>query len=93
MILTLINYFKYFEKIAKNLNWHENVWSTLLQSALKDKAQETFTAVSIDDFSDYDVVKTAMLKAHELIPEAYCQKFRNYKNNDQQTYVEFSNQT
>ena len=86
-------YFQHFEKIAKNLHWPENVWSTLLQSALKGKAQETFAALSVDDSSDYDVVKSAILKAYELVPEAYRQKFRNYKKDDKQTYVEFANQT
>ena len=86
-------YFQHFEKIAKNLHWPENVWSTLLQSALKGKAQETFAALSVDDSSDYDAVKAAILKAYELVPEAYRQKFRNYKKDDKQTYVEFANQT
>ena len=86
-------YFQHFEKIAKNLHWPENVWSTLLQSALKGKAQETFAALSVDDSSDYDVVKAAILKAYELFPEAYRQKFRNYKKDDKQTYVELANQT
>ena len=86
-------YFQHFEKIAKNLHWPENVWSTLLQSALKGKAQETFAALSVDDSSDYDVVKSAIQKAYELVPEAYRQKFRNYKKDDKQTYVEFANQT
>ena len=86
-------YFQHFEKIATNLHWPENVWSSLLQSALKGKAQETFAALSVDDSSDYDVVKAAILKAYELVPEAYRQKFRNYKKDDKQTYVEFANQT
>ena len=85
-------YFQHFEKIAKNLHWPENLWSTLLQSALKGKAQETFAALSVDDSSDYDVVKSAILKAYELVPEAYRQKLRNYKKDDKQTYVEFANQ-
>ena len=49
-------YFQHFEKIAKNLHWPENVWSTLLQSALKGKAQETFAALSVDDSSDYESI-------------------------------------
>ena len=57
------------------------------------KAQETYAALSFDDCSDYDVVKAAILKAYELVPEAYRQKFRNYKKDDKQTYVEFVNQT
>ena len=85
-------YFQHFEKIAKNLHWPENGWSKLVQSALKGKAQGTFAALSVDDSSDYDV-KAAILKAYELVPEAYRQKFRNYKKDDKQTYVEFANQT
>ena len=86
-------YFQHFEKIAKNLHWPEIVWSTLLQTALKGKAQKTFAALSFDDSSDYDFVKAAILKAYEFVPEAYRQKCRNYKKDDKQTSVEFANQT
>ncbi|VDI55173.1 Hypothetical predicted protein [Mytilus galloprovincialis] len=40
--------------------------------------------------SDYDTVKQEVLKAYELVPEAYRQKFRSYKKFDSQTYVEFA---
>ena len=86
-------YFQHFEKIAKNLHLSENVWSTLLQVAINGKVQETFAALSVDDSSDYDVVKAAILKAYGLVPETYHQKFRNYRKYDEQTYVEFANQT
>ena len=59
---------------------------------LNGKAQKTFAALSFDDSSDYDVVKAAILKAYELVPEAYRQKFRNEKKDDKKTYVEFANQ-
>ena len=32
------------------------------------------------------------MKAFELVPEAYCQKFRNYQKQESQTYVEFGNE-
>ncbi|VDH89152.1 Hypothetical predicted protein [Mytilus galloprovincialis] len=35
-------------------------------------------------------VKQEVLKAYELVPEAYRQKFRSYKKFDSQTYVEFA---
>jgi len=35
------------------------------------------------------VVKAAILKAYELVPEVYCQQFRSYWKGEQQTYVEF----
>ena len=32
--------------------------------------------------SDYEHVKEAILKAYDLVPDAYRQKFRNYMKND-----------
>ena len=35
------------------------------------------------------MVKMSILKAYELVPEAYWQKFQNTKKTEKQTYVEF----
>uniref|UniRef100_A0AAY4CLP2 SCAN box domain-containing protein n=1 Tax=Denticeps clupeoides TaxID=299321 RepID=A0AAY4CLP2_9TELE len=40
--------------------------------------------------SDYDVVKTSILNAYELVPEAYRQRFRKSRKGEQITYVEFA---
>jgi hypothetical protein len=53
------------------------------------KLVEVFSALAIADSSDYDKVKAAVLKASQLIPEAYRQMLRKYKKFDNQTYVEF----
>ena len=37
-------------------------------------------------------MKNAILKAYELVPEAYCQKFRNYHKEESQTHVEFAHE-
>ncbi len=42
------------------------------------KAQEVCAVLSLEDSLNYDVVKTAILRAYELVPEAYRQRFRNY---------------
>ena len=47
-------------------------------------------ALFIDDSAQYDVVKSAILKAYELVPEAYRQKFRSVTKTDNQTHVEFA---
>ncbi|VDI41137.1 Hypothetical predicted protein [Mytilus galloprovincialis] len=47
-------------------------------------------ALPSEKSSDYDTVKQEVLKAYELVPEAYRQKFRSYKKFDSQTYVEFA---
>ena len=38
----------------------------------------------------YEVVKAVVLKAYELVPEAYRQKFRSTTKRENQTYVEFA---
>ena len=82
-------YFLLFEKVAKDLNWPLDKYTILLQSALKGKASETHTALSPEQTSDYQFVKESILKAYQLIPEAYRQKFRNYKKEGDKTHVEF----
>ena len=83
-------YFLHFEKVAKNLNWPKENWTMLLQSVLSGKAREIFTQLSVDQASNYDTVKTLILKGYELVPEAYRQKFRNWEKRNDQTYVEFA---
>ena len=83
-------YFLHFEKIATSLEWPRDVWMLLLQSVLVGKAREVYSAMSIEHSSKYDLVKKAILKAYELVPEAYRQNFRNYKKVDKQTYTEFA---
>ena len=39
---------------------------------------------------DYDTVKSAVLRAYELVPEAYRQKFRKHMKSGSQTFVEFA---
>ena len=50
-------YFLLFEKVAKDLNWPLDKYTFLLQSALKGKASETYTALSAEQTSDYQFVK------------------------------------
>jgi len=83
-------YFLHFEKVATSLKWPKDSWTFLLQSVLAGKAQEIFAAMSLDQSSDYETVKTAVLNAYELMPEAYRQKFRESRKSSNQTYVEFA---
>ena len=83
-------YFPQFEKIAANLKWPREFWPTLLQSVLIGKAAEMYSALSLAESSDYDKVKDTILKAYQLVPEAYRQRFRKYKKFENQTYIEFA---
>ena len=81
-------YFLHFE-ITSSLEWPKEMWTLLLQGVPLGKAREAYSALSVDHSSDYDV-KSAILKAYKLVPEAYRQKFRTNKKNESQTYMEFS---
>ena len=83
-------YFLHFEKVAENLKWPREHWTLLLQSVVIGKAREIYTQLSLEQSSDYDTVKEFILKAYELVPEAYRQKFRDCRKEHDQTHVEFA---
>lgn len=56
---------------------------------LTSKAQEAFSALSVNDSGSYQLVKAAVLRAYELVPEAYRQWFRSLRK-EKQTYTEFT---
>ncbi len=84
------SYFDAFERIAVALWWPKEVWPLLLQCRLIGKAQEVCSALSINDSLDYEKVKSAVLRAYELIPEAYRQKFSTHAKTANQTFVEYA---
>ena len=59
------SYFHVFERIAAALQWPPEIWT--LQCKMHGKAQ--------DESSNYETVKSAILRAYELVPEVYRQKF------------------
>jgi len=83
-------YFSHFERVATSLKWPKEVWTLLLQCVLTGKAQEVYLALSLEQSAVYDTVKTSILHAYELVPEAYSQRFRNYFKSEKQTFVEFA---
>ena len=83
-------YFLHFEKVAENVKWPREHWTLLLQSVVIGKAREIYTQLSLEQSSDYDTVKEFILKAYELVPEAYRQKFRDCRKEHDQTHVEFA---
>ena len=83
-------YFLHFEKIAESFKWPKESWTLLLQSVFVGKAREIYSSLSIEQCQNYDAVKKAVLKAYELVPEAYRQKFRSAKKETNQTHIEFA---
>ena len=82
-------YFAHFERTALNLGWPKECWSMRLQTVLTGKAQRAYATLPTENCADYDLVKAAVLKSFELVPEAYRQKFRTQRKTENQSYVEF----
>ena len=85
-------FFLHFEKIAANLHWLSGARTMLLQTVLIGKAREVYSALSVEQSTDYDLIKSEILRAYELVPEAYRQKFRDTKCQEGKTYMEFARQ-
>ncbi len=60
-----------FESVADDRGWNDAKHTLLLQSFLEGKAQEACISLSPVDRRDYKIVKDAVLKTYELVPEAY----------------------
>lgn len=52
----------------------------MLDCVLSGRAQEAFASLSNDNLT-YKSVKAVVLKAYELVPEAYQQRFRTWGKN------------
>ena len=52
--------------------------------------RQIYSALPVEQSCQYQVVKEAVLKAYELVPEAYRQKFCTSVKEEKQTYVEFA---
>ena len=84
------SYFDAFERIATIVKWPQDVWSLLLQTKLVGKAREVCAALSMAQSLDYGTVKETILRAYELVPEAYRQRFRSCEKSANQTHGEFA---
>ena len=82
-------YFSTFEHTAMILDWPQGKWTILRSTALKGKAQVAYANVELVDKYNYELVKEAILKAYELVPEAYRQNFRSHAKSDSQTWTEY----
>ncbi|KAL0165843.1 hypothetical protein M9458_037687, partial [Cirrhinus mrigala] len=65
--------------MSEERNWPMSIRIVMLQTVITGKAQEAYAALTMEDRKDYDKVKVAILKAYELVPEAYRQRFRSWR--------------
>ena len=62
----------------------------MLQCIFTGRAQEAYASLSSDDSKKYKLVKNAVLRAFELVPDAYRKCFRTWRKGEKQTYLELA---
>lgn len=83
-------FFSLFERVADTCGWPDMERTLLLQCVFTGMAQEAYSCtLSTTDCKSYAKVKAAVLKAYELVPEAYRQRFRTLRKREGETHVEF----
>lgn len=78
--------------MAESRGWPGSDSMLLLQCVLMGRAKEACSALSAANSEECLTVKTAMFRAYELVPEAYCQIFRTSRRGDRQSNVDFSHE-
>lgn len=63
---------------------------TLIHSSLTGKAREAYVDKDFSQSGDHDTVRQAVLKADEVVPEAYRQWFSRIQLG--QTFLDFAQQ-
>lgn len=86
----LDTFFTLFERVAESRGWSDSDHTVLLQCVFTGKAQEAYSALTLRESRVYATVKTAVLRAYELVPEAYRQRFRTWEKSVKQTHIEFA---
>ncbi|XP_066958980.1 uncharacterized protein [Macrobrachium rosenbergii] len=83
-------FFKAFDHVATQLSWPSEMWTVLIQCRLVGKAIRVYNTLEEGIAWDYQKVKSLVLKAYDLVPEAYRLKFRNLSKQPSQSFVEFA---
>ena len=81
-------YFRTFESLAGINNWPEDQWLIILYPKFTGKAQRVFN--TLEQFDNYQTVKSSIISAYEITPEAYRQKFRGLTKVFAHTFIEFA---
>ncbi|XP_068206236.1 uncharacterized protein [Palaemon carinicauda] len=66
------------------------MWTVLIQCRLVGKAIRVYNALEEGIVRDYQKVKSMILKAYDLVVEAYHIKFRNDNKHPSKSFVEFA---
>jgi len=71
-----ILYLDRFEKFAVSHNSDKSTWALSLSALLRGRALGVYSMMSKDDVSDYEKLKSALLKRYQLTADGFRKRFR-----------------
>ena len=83
------SYLERFERLATVQNWDKSTWAMLLSSLLTGKALDVYAQLPYDEATDYQNIKTALLKRYHHTEEGCRMKFRKMKPNENESPEQF----
>ena len=86
------DFFSAFEQVATTLQWDEEKWALLAQSAFPEKAQSAYLALDSEERNVYERVKEEVLRAYEVTPEHYRSKFRSVRKMPGRRFAEYAHE-
>jgi len=70
------SYLNRFERFAQVEGWKKESYAIYLSALLKGKALDVYSRLPSDQASDYDSLKSALLKRYQLSEDGFKRKFR-----------------
>ena len=84
-------FFHAYEKTLLIQKVDKSTWSLWLPSCLNAKASKVYSALTVEQCQQYDVVKKAVLDSFRLTSKKYLESFRSLRRTGQDLYTLFLN--
>ena len=83
------SYLLRFERFARAAEWEKDQWAVSLSALLTGKALDIYYRMDVEESSDYDDLKQALLRRYGLTAEGYRKKLRESKPEQDETPGQF----
>ena len=84
-------YFEGFERWATVQKINKKDWHAHIQPLLTGKALEAFLRLPTNESTDYDLIKSTIMKRFNISPEEHRKMFRSSRKADNESHVEWLN--
>ena len=84
------SYLLRFERYVTAQKWEPDTWATGLSALLQGKALDVYALMPKEDALNYDKLKVALLKRHELTEEGFKRKYKKCRPENGETFQQFT---